>query len=131
MPNLLSLAAVAAFVTGLVHSILGERLIFRHLRAGGALVPALAAPPLQPRHVRILWATWHLATALAWALAALLWQLAGDVAGALPAATILAATMPAFFIGAVLVLVGTRGRHPGWIALGVVGALCAAAVVPG
>jgi hypothetical protein len=131
MPHLLSIAAIAAFITGLVHSILGERLIFRHLRADGALVPALPAPPLQPRHVRILWATWHLATALAWALAALLWQLAGNAGGVLSAATILVATMPAFLVGALLVLVGTRGRHPGWIALGLVGALCAAAFAGG
>jgi hypothetical protein len=63
MHSLLVAAAVIATVTGFVHSLLGERLIFRHLRAS-SLVPSLPAPPLQSRHVRILWATWHLASVL-------------------------------------------------------------------
>ena len=127
MPHLLSLAALAAAITGAVHSILGERLIFRHLRSAGALVPSLPAPPLQARNVRILWATWHLATVFAWALAALLWRVADDAGQALPARTVLTAAALAFVAGSVLVLVGTRGRHPGWIALGLVGGLSAAA----
>ena len=60
-------AGVLAAVTGVVHSVLGERLVFRHLRQG-SVVPTGDAPPLRSRHVRILWATWHLASVLAWAL---------------------------------------------------------------
>jgi len=32
-------AAATAFVVGLVHSVLGEKLIFQRLRQGGGLVP--------------------------------------------------------------------------------------------
>ncbi|MFD0738611.1 hypothetical protein ACFQZQ_04835 [Lysobacter koreensis] len=119
MQPLLVTAAVLAIATGVVHSLLGERLIFRHLRAG-SLVPSLAAPPLQSRHVRILWATWHLASVLAWALAGLLLQLSQ---GSVAASSVLGASAFAFLAGSLLVLVGTRGRHPGWVALGAVGIL--------
>lgn len=120
MQTLYVIAGALAVVTGLAHSVLGERLIFRRLRRSG-LVPSLAAPPLGARHVRILWATWHLASVFGWALAGLLFALAqgrGDMAS-----LAVGAIVSAYLGGAVLVLVGTRGRHPGWIAL------CAVAVL--
>jgi hypothetical protein len=116
-------AATLAATTGLAHSVLGERLVFRHLR-DGVLVPALPAPPLRARHVRILWATWHLASVFGWAFAGLLLQLA--LGHAMSASLVVQAIVLAYLGGAVLVLVGTRGRHPGWIALAAVAALVAA-----
>lgn len=103
-----------AGVTGLIHSVLGEILIFRRLRDGG-LVPSLDAPPLRARNIRILWATWHLATVFGWAFAGILLSLAfgADDVRALVVNAIVAAHLG----GALLVLVGTHGRHPGWIAL--------------
>ena len=122
MQPLLATAAILALVTGVVHSFLGERLIFRHLRVS-SIVPTLPAPPLQNRHVRILWATWHLASVLAWAFAGLLWQLARASLPSLSAQSVLMAAAAGFLAGSLLVLFATRGRHPGWIALAVVGAL--------
>ena len=122
MQPLLATAAILALVTGVVHSFLGERLIFRHLRVS-SIVPTLPAPPLQNRHVRILWATWHLASVLAWAFAGLLWQLARASLPSLSAQSVLMAAAAGFIAGSLLVLFATRGRHPGWIALAVVGAL--------
>ena len=122
MQPLLTTAAVLAIATGVVHSLLGERLIFRHLRRS-SLVPSLPAPPLQARNVRILWATWHLASVFAWALAGLLWQLAREPGAALSARLVLSASAAAFVLGSLLVLVSTRGRHPGWVALGAIGVL--------
>jgi hypothetical protein len=119
MQPLLVIAAFAALATGAVHSLLGERLIFQRLRSG-SLVPSLPAPPLQSRHVRILWATWHLASVLAWALAGLLLRISQ---GSLTAGSVLWASAFAFLAGSLLVLVATRGRHPGWVALGAVGIL--------
>lgn len=119
MQPLLVTAGVLALITGVVHSLLGERLIFRRLRAG-SLVPTLPAPPLQARHVRIQWATWHLASVLAWALAGLLLQASRGGAGT---HGVVGASAFAFLAGALLVLLGTRGRHPGWVALGAVGIL--------
>jgi len=54
-------AAVVCVLVGIFHSILGEILIFNNLRVGG-IVPTEAAPPLLSRNVRIIWATWHLAS---------------------------------------------------------------------
>lgn len=112
MNSVLIAAAVLAVLVGIVHSALGELLIFRH-------VP----PAADGRHRRrrrpfdILWATWHIASVMGWALAALLWKLA-----ALPDASplrdfLLLAIALAFAASGLLVLIGTRGRHPGWAGL--------------
>jgi hypothetical protein len=116
-------AAILAALTGLAHSVLGEILIFRHLR-NGSLVPALGAPPLRERNIRILWATWHLATLFGWAFAGVLFQLA--LGHPISASLLTGAIVFAYLGGAVLVLVGTKGRHPGWVALTAVAALVAA-----
>lgn len=114
MQTLYLIAGVLAAVTGIVHSVLGEHLIFRHLRSG-SLVPTNGAPPLRERHVRILWATWHLGSVFGWAFAGVLLALA---AGASSLVSLLVpAVVFAYLGGAVLVFVGTKGRHPGWAAL--------------
>ena len=123
MHPLLTTAASVAILTGVAHSVLGERLIFRHLRPPGAVVPSLPASPLRGRHVRILWATWHLASVFGWAFAGLLLATAWGPGSPSLLDAVLAATAAAHLGGALLVLVATRGRHPGWIALAVVGAL--------
>jgi len=121
MQTLLAIAAVLATLTGIAHSVLGELLIFRHLRQG-TLVPAEDAPPLRNRHIRILWATWHLATVFGLAFAAVLARLAVTPDASMP--TLLAgATVAAYASGSLLVLGGTKGRHPGWFALAAVAAL--------
>jgi hypothetical protein len=109
-------AAFLSFAVGLVHSVFGEHLIFRRLRAAN-LVHANGAAILRRSHLRILWATWHLATAFGWGLAlALMWMAGTQPRHQAPSALVfgIAGAMAA---GALLVLGGTRGRHPGWIAL--------------
>ena len=117
----LAIAAGLAVLTGIVHSVLGEWLIFRHVRQG-SLLPAEDAPPLRKRNLRILWATWHLASVFGWAFAVILGMLAFN-----PQVTLLSlvagATVAAYAGGSLLVLVATNGRHPGWIALALVVAL--------
>jgi hypothetical protein len=122
MPTTLIAAGALAMVVSLAHSALGEVLIFRHLRNGG-LVPAVAAPPLRERHVRILWATWHLATIFGLSFAIVLLQLGSETSGVDLRELIRCAAIFAFLGGSILVLVGTRGRHPGWVGLSGVAAL--------
>ena len=126
MQTLPSIAAAIAVLTGIAHSVLGEVLIFRQLRQG-TLVPAGEAPPLRPRHIRILWATWHLASVFGWAFAVVLARLAVTPDAALRTLIVEAAVV-AYAGGALLVLIGTRGRHPGWLALAAVAALTWVAV---
>lgn len=116
-------AAILAAATGLAHSVLGEVLIFRHLR-NGSFVLALDAPPLRVRNIRIIWATWHLATLFGWTFAGILIQLA--LGRPMSASLMAGAIAFAHLGGAVLVLIGTKGRHPGWVALTAVAALTAA-----
>lgn len=121
MQTALLIAAGLAVLTGIVHSVMGELLIFRHLR-NGTIVPDQGAPPLRSRNVCIIWATWHLASVFGWAFAAVLGRLAMDPQASL-VSFVAGAAVAAYAGGAVLVLVGTRGRHPGWVALAVVAAL--------
>ncbi len=119
--SLLSAAAIVFACVGAAHSVIGEILIFRHVRSTGWL-PTDNAPPLRGRHIRILWASWHIASVFGWALAAILWRLA-TAPGQPIDAFALRAFECAAFAGAALVLVATRGRHPGWIGLGAAGLL--------
>ncbi len=120
----LAAAGILCLLIGLIHTVLGEVMIFQRLRRPGALVPTEGGTALRERHVRILWASWHLATVFGWCIAAALAWLAQ------PGQARLAASFPAWAIavsllaGACLVLVGTKGRHPGWLGL-----LAAAALV--
>lgn len=111
-------SGILMIIVGLVHSVLGEHLIFSRLRAGG-LIPTDGGSHLRERHVRILWATWHLASVLGWAEAYILLYAANT---AVPA-PVIQALVAAAAAGGILVLVGTRGKHPGWIALLVVALL--------
>ncbi len=122
MQVLLVVAGVLALMTAGVHSVLGERLLFRALRRGG-LVPSVGAPPLHARHIHILWATWHLASVFGVGFAAVLLYLAAVGGAGSVHVFVLRTIVVAHLGGALLVLVGTRGRHPGWVALLLIAAL--------
>jgi hypothetical protein len=118
----LLLAAAGLALIGLVHSVLGEVLVFRKLRTHG-LVPTAGYPVLRERHVRILWASWHLVTVLGWALGALLWRMGGGSWGNDLATWVDNTTTLALLVCALLVGFATKGRHPAWCALLVVAVL--------
>ncbi|HZX28152.1 MAG TPA: hypothetical protein VFF16_13850 [Telluria sp.] len=96
-------AGLLVALVGAIHSILGQRMIFREPRG---------------RYTGILWATWHLATVLSWGVAAILFWLArqneATIRSLAPIACAIAVSMAA---SAALVCIGTHGRHPGWAAL--------------
>lgn len=109
-------AAILLFFIGLAHSLLGERLIFNRMRMGG-LVPVDGCRVLHEAHVRIVWASWHIVSLLGWSVAVVLWWLA-DADNAGLAQSVPGMAIAAALVGsAALVLVGTRGRHPGWLGL--------------
>ena len=109
-------AASIAFVVGLVHSVLGEILIFRRLRLRG-LVPTNGGNVLDERHVRIIWATWHIVTVFGWCLGAVLLRLSLPAGPSGSAVSIEQAIVLAALAASALVLFGTLGKHPGWIGL--------------
>jgi hypothetical protein len=126
MQTLFIVAGVLTVVTGLIHSVFGEKLIFQHLR-NGSLVPAMGAPPLRERNIRIIWATWHLATVFGFAIAGILFWLGLADTNQPLKPVVMSAIIFAYLGGSILVLIGTKGRHPGWIALLLVSALTWAA----
>jgi hypothetical protein len=116
MNRLLVAAAVLAFIVGLVHSVLGERMVFRRMRRGG-FIPTDGGRVIGEGHVRILWASWHVLTVFGWCLAAVLLWLARAPALGASEGFIADAVAAAMLAGSALVLVGTRARHPGWAGL--------------
>jgi hypothetical protein len=119
--NTLHVAAALSFATGLAHSVLGEVLIFQRLRRG-TVVPTQGGNALGARHVRILWASWHVLTLMGWCMALMLVELAArptnDMTGAIT--RLISVGM---LTGGLTVMIGTRGRHPGWVAMTLVALL--------
>ncbi len=116
MNGFLVAASLLAFAVAVVHSVLGEQLIFRRMRTGG-MIPTNGGDLLRERQVRILWATWHLVSILGSGMAVLLLWLATPSSQHLvnsPATAVIAIAMLACSL---LVLIATRGKHPGWIGL--------------
>lgn len=119
--NLLLLSAgFLAIIVGLVHSILGEFLIFKNLR-NSSLVPNVSVPPLRERNLRILWATWHLASIFGFAIGAILIDLA--IASESPAFAIQSIAF-SMCTASVLIFYATKAKHPGWVGLLGVAVLC-------
>lgn len=107
-------AAILSVLVGIVHSLLGELLVFRKLRGTG-VVPINPAPPLQSRNIRILWATWHATTVFGLGFSAILF---GAATGQVVLDEITSRAMVfSFLSGAALVLFATQGKHPGWAGL--------------
>lgn len=109
-------AGVLAILVGLVHSVLGEILIFNRMRNKG-VVPTVAAPLLRERHVRILWASWHIVTVFGCAIGAILLRLAFPFSENVLQIFIENTIAISMLVSSLLVLVGTKGMHPGWLAL--------------
>lgn len=118
----LLLAGALMLVIGLIHCVLGEMLIFRHMRRGG-LIPTMGQPLLRQRHVRILWASWHLPSILGGAFGVLLISIAAAPDEPVAGAIVVRIAAVALAASALLVLVATKGRHPGWLGLIVAAAL--------
>ena len=109
-------ASALLFLVGLIHSVLGEILIFRRMRRA-SVIPAYGGELLRERHVRILWAAWHVVTVMGWGLAAVLLWLSLP-ASERPVLSFLAGiAIAATLAGSLLVLIGTGGKHPAWIGL--------------
>lgn len=71
MSNLIFWAAFLIVLLGVIHSALGEFLIFRHLRKDGRWIQT-GVNGLRTRQIRALWSTWHLVSLLGFCLAGIL-----------------------------------------------------------
>ena len=116
MNTYLLAAAALAFVVGLVHSVLGEVMVFSRMRQG-RIVPTEGGSVLQQRHVRILWASWHVLTVFGWSFAAMLFFLSSQPSAGTVRDSLLSVIAVAMLFGSMLVFYGTKARHPGWLGL--------------
>lgn len=84
---------------------------------GQGFVPTNGGQVLHEPHVRILWASWHVVTALGWCVAAALLWLAQPSQAQFAQSVVAKAAVAALVVSSVLVLVGTKGKHLGWVGL--------------
>ena len=111
-----AIAGSIASIVAVVHSVLGERWVFRRMRHDGA-IPTNGGNVLREPHVRILWASWHIVSVLGLALAACLFYLATAVMSESAANFLGSAVAIGMLISSVLVFVGTSAKHMGWLGL--------------
>ncbi|MET1256794.1 hypothetical protein [Aliikangiella maris] len=107
-------SATLSIIVGLVHSMLGELLIFKHFRKN-SIVPTITKPPLRERNLRIIWASWHIASILGWAFGAILFYL--SINGEITTPVLIRVIIISMLAAGSLVLFATKARHPGWIGL--------------
>ena len=120
---ILLVAGLLTIMVGLVHSILGEILIFKKLRKG-SLVPTMSEPLLPERSVRIIWASWHIGTIFGCALGAILLKLSFSTSDAAMSSWVIKVIAFSMVASSLLVFIATKARHPGWVGLLVVAVLC-------
>lgn len=114
MFEIIGLAGVLAILLGIIHSVMGEILIFNQLRQS-SVVPNLAPAPLKQRHINIVWASWHIVSILGAALGLLLILMRNEwLQQTIYFKWTIILSMAA---SGLLVLLATRGRHPGWFVL--------------
>lgn len=122
MNTYILIAGILCFLLGMVHSILGEYLIFKNKREKRELVPSKESPELKERHLRILWATWHLTSLFGWCIGVILINISLEQ-NLKRYDFILLSISYTMFLASLLVLIGTKGKHPGWVVLLVIGIL--------
>jgi len=125
MNTYLFIAGILFFFLGISHSIIGEYLIFKSKRNKGSLVPSKKSAELKERHLRIIWATWHLSSFFGWCIGAILIKISLEQNELNSNITdfIVHSIIYATFISSFLVLFGTKGKHPGWIGFLLIGIL--------
>jgi hypothetical protein len=118
----LFLAGILTILVGAAHTIIAEIKIFQPMRVSG-IVPTNGKPTLKERHLRIIWASWHVLTVFGWAFAAILLRMAFTYNQTELQRFVLKTLIVAMVTGALLVFYGTKAKHPGWIGLSLVALL--------
>ncbi len=116
MNTYFAIAGCLAIVVGIIHSVLGEILIFRHMR-NGTFIPIDGGTTLKERHVRILWISWHIVTVFGWGFGAILLRLSLPSSQATVEIFVENSILFSMFIASLMVLMATKGKHPGWVGL--------------
>ena len=122
MNGYLLLAGSLAILLGLVHSVLGETFVFQKLRDRQSHAWLTRINELPIRSIRILWASWHVVTVFGCGFGLMMiWLAYATTQDSI--AALLKILFVTIFISALVVLVGTKGRHPGWFVLLIISSL--------
>lgn len=116
MESYLLAAGCLSIALGIIHSVMGEILIFQRMREG-RIIPTNGHPILKERHVRILWASWHLVTVFGWGLGVILLRYSLPSTEHTIQSFVDNTILITMLSGAFLVFIGTKGKHPGWVVL--------------
>jgi len=116
MNKYLAAAGTLAFFVGLIHSFLGEKLLFRRMRTG-TIIPTNGGKVIGEGHVRIIWASWHIVTLFGWLIAVTLIWFAASPDKMQNQGVGLSAIASTMLVSALLVLIATKARYPGWVGL--------------
>ena len=115
MNILLFIAGLLCILLGLAHSFLGERLIFNGWRK--------SPPVIRQRHQNIIWASWHLGSFLGFGIGGALIFLSKQAELISPLKPVFLSLIVGFILSSLIVLYATKGKHPGWIVLLIIGVL--------
>ncbi len=118
-------AGLCGLLIGIVHSVMGEQRIFRHLREDG-IVPTLAEPLMRGYQLQIVWASWHLVSCFGLGVAALLFVAARPDVPPQLRTLMVVWSIGVLLLAAALVAFATHGRHMAWLALLLTSAIAAA-----
>ncbi len=124
METYLLVAGCLSIALGLIHSAMGEILIFHRMREG-KIIPTNGHPILKERHVRILWASWHLVTIFGFGLGIILLRYSLNDSEGVNQIFIEKTILFSMLAGVFLVFIGTKGKHPGWVVLLIISILLA------
>lgn len=125
MNNYLLVAGILCSFLGIFHSILGEVLIFRNKSKRKKKVSRIITSCLKERHLRIIRATWHLTSFFGWCIGVILIKIETkqtEMSNDLMQFIIISVTIT-MFCSSFLVLITTKGKHPGWAVLLIIGIL--------
>lgn len=114
-------AGILCIILGLVHSVMGEYLIFHKLIKPSTYKITAETQSWTRKYNGIIWATWHLASILGWCVGAILIFLAKS--DTTPHVFPLQVICIGMLAGGLIVAIGTSGKHPGWIVMSIIGIL--------
>lgn len=118
---LLLAAGLLCFSLGLVHSVLGEVLFFRHLESFQGFPPIRGGDDFWKRTLRI---TWHIPSILGWAFALILIDFAYLAQLGAGERFVVETIALSQALCAVVTWGGTKGKHPAWVAFLALAVLC-------
>ena len=123
MNSALAVAGILAIMLGIVHSVLGEVLVFKKLRNRHFYSWNSEIKELPLTSIRILWASWHVVTVFGVCIGVILLLLDQQKTLEAPMEFIKIIIFVSIVIAGIIVLTGTRGRHPGWLVLFIISIL--------